>query len=289
MISRLSPIFGILAVLLWGLSFSAGKIAYQQLNVFELTLMRLGIASLCFFPALVYDVHKNGIPCKKDLLLLTFVGFFAFLATLLLQFLGLTYVDASVASITAGLEGTFVMIISYLVLKQKPSKSNCFVASISMIGLIIVIGIPEQTKITGVFLIMMANVCAGISTVAQKPLFENISVLGITSWTVIISFLIISLGIPFFEVTNMEYYTNKTWMALLLLSVGATVIAYLLSTLCLKHLSTNRSAQFMVMEPIVGVFAAVILLGEAFTINIIIGTTLVVIAMAVNSLIDDGN
>ena len=53
----------------------------------------------------------------------------------------------------------------------------------------------------------MANVCAGISTVAQKPLFENISVLGITSWTVIISFLIISLGIPFFEVTNMEYYT----------------------------------------------------------------------------------
>ena len=136
---------------------------------------------------------------------------------------------------------------------------------------------------------MMANVCAGISTVAQKPLFENISVLGITSWTVIISFLIISLGIPFFEVTNMEYYTNKTWMALLLLSVGATVIAYLLSTLCLKHLSTNRSAQFMVMEPIVGVFAAVILLGEAFTINIIIGTTLVVIAMAVNSLIDDGN
>ena len=151
MISRLSPIFGILAVLLWGLSFSAGKIAYQQLNVFELTLMRLGIASLCFFPVLVYDVHKNGIPCKKDLLLLTFVGFFAFLATLLLQFLGLTYVDASVASITAGLEGTFVMIISYLVLKQKPSKSNCFVASISMIGLIIVIGIPEQTKITGVF------------------------------------------------------------------------------------------------------------------------------------------
>jgi drug/metabolite transporter (DMT)-like permease len=289
MISRLSPIFGILAVLLWGLSFSAGKIAYQQLNVFELTLMRLGIASLCFFPVLVYDVHKNGIPCKKDLLLLTFVGFFAFLATLLLQFLGLTYVDASVASITAGLEGTFVMIISYLVLKQKPSKSNCFVASISMIGLIIVIGIPEQTKITGVFLIMMANVCAGISTVAQKPLFENISVLGITSWTVIISFLIISLGIPFFEVTNMEYYTNKTWMALLLLSVGATVVAYLLSTLCLKHLSTNRSAQFMVMEPIVGVFAAVILLGEAFTVNIIIGTTLVVIAMAVNSLIDDGN
>ncbi len=151
------------------------------------------------------------------------------------------------------------------------------------------IGIPEQTKITGVFLIMMANVFAGISTVAQKPLFENISVLGITSWTVIISFLIISLGIPFFEVTNMEYYTNKTWMALLLLSVGATVVAYLLSTLCLKHLSTNRSAQFMVMEPIVGVFAAVILLGEAFTINIIIGTTLVVIAMAVNSLIDDGN
>ncbi|MFL2659438.1 MAG: DMT family transporter [Alphaproteobacteria bacterium] len=289
MISRLSPIFGILAVLLWGLSFSAGKIAYQQLNVFELTLMRLGIASLCFFPVLVYDVHKNGVPCKKDLLLLTFVGFFAFLATLLLQFLGLTYVDASVASITAGLEGTFVMIISYLVLKQKPSKSNCFVASISMIGLIIVIGIPEQTKITGVFLIMMANVFAGISTVAQKPLFENISVLGITSWTVIISFLIISLGIPFFEVTNMEYYTNKTWMALLLLSVGATVVAYLLSTLCLKHLSTNRSAQFMVMEPIVGVFAAVILLGEAFTINIIIGTTLVVIAMAVNSLIDDGN
>ena len=289
MISRLSPIFGILAVLLWGLSFSAGKIAYQQLNVFELTLMRLGIASLCFFPVLVYDVHKNGVPCKKDLLLLTFVGFFAFLATLLLQFLGLTYVDASVASITAGLEGTFVMIISYLVLKQKPSKSNCFVASISMIGLIIVIGIPEQTKITGVFLIMMANVFAGISTVAQKPLFENISVLGITSWTVIISFLIISLGIPFFEVTNMEYYTNQTWMALLLLSVGATVVAYLLSTLCLKHLSTNRSAQFMVMEPIVGVFAAVILLGEAFTINIIIGTTLVVIAMAVNSLIDDGN
>jgi len=289
MISRLSPIFGILAVLLWGLSFSAGKIAYQQLNVFELTLMRLGIAALCFFPILVYDIRKNGVPCKKDLLLLTFVGFFAFLATLLLQFLGLTYVNASVASITAGLEGTFVMIISYLVLKQKPSKSNCFVASISMIGLIIVIGIPEQTKITGVFLIMMANICAGVSTVAQKPLFENISVLGITSWTVIISFLIISLGIPFFELTNMESYTNQTWTALLLLSIGATVVAYLLSTLCLKHLSTNRSAQFMVMEPIVGVFAAVILLGEAFTINIIIGTTLVVIAMAINSLIDDGN
>ena len=68
-----------------GVSFSAVKIAYQQLDVFELTFMRLGISAICFLPISTYDVHKNGIPCKKDLLL-TFVVFFAFLATLLLQF-----------------------------------------------------------------------------------------------------------------------------------------------------------------------------------------------------------
>jgi len=289
MISRLSPIFGILAVSLWGISFSAGKIAYQQLGVFELTLMRLSISAICFLPILTYDLYKNGFPCKKDLLLLAFIGFFAFFATLSLQFLGLRYVNASVASIAVALEGVFVMVISYLFLKQKPSKSNYCVATISIIGLIIAIGIPEQAKITGVFFIIMANICAGISIVAQKPLFKNISVIGITSWTVIMGFLILSLGIPFFGLPNVTSYTNQTWGALLIISIGATVIAYLLATLCLKYLSANRSAQFMVIEPIVGVLAAVIFLGEVFTLNIMIGITLIAIAIIVNSLIDDGN
>ncbi|MGB1361211.1 MAG: DMT family transporter [Alphaproteobacteria bacterium] len=289
LVARISPILGILSVSLWGVSFSAGKIAYEQLELFELNFMRMLLSALCVLPILIFDIYKNGLPNKKDFGLLFIVGFTAYVATLTFQFMGLQYVDASVASIAVGLEGTFTMIIAYMYLKQKPVKSNYWVAILSLIGLIVVVGMPESAKLMGVFFIMMANIFAGISIVLQKPLFKNVSVNGMLGWTIVFGFVSFLLASPIYGLPDVTVYTTKTWGALLVLSIGATVIAYLLYTICLKYLSATRTAQFIVIEPVVGVLTATSLLGEPFTMNIVIGTTLVVVAMLINSVIDDGN
>ena len=285
---RYAPLFGIVAVLLWGGSFTAGKIAYQQLSTYELLFIRMTISTLIFLPYLMWRTHRAGLPKGKTLLSLTALGFLAYPATLSFQFLGLQYTHASVASIAVGLEGTVTMILAYWVLKQKPTKSNWIVALMAFMGLLIVIGVPEDARLVGIGLILCANVCAGASIIVNKPLFEKMTALDIVGWSMALGTLMIVIASPYFGgIPQYNGLTSEVWWAILTISLGSTVIAYILYTICLQYLSATRTAQFIVLEPVVGVLAGIMILGEPLTLNIILGACMVIGAILINSFIGD--
>ena len=72
---KLAPLFGIIAVLLWGGSFTAGKIAYEEMGTYELLFIRMVISSLFFVPYIIYRIWKKGLPDKGSLLGLLALGF----------------------------------------------------------------------------------------------------------------------------------------------------------------------------------------------------------------------
>ena len=287
-IRKYAPLLGIMAVLLWAGAFTAGKIAYQQISTYELLFIRMTLSTLIFLPYLIWRTYRVGLPSGKTLLPLIALGFLAYPATLGFQFLGLQYTHASVASIAVGLEGTITMILAYWVLKQKPTKSNWIVALMAFMGLLIVIGVPKDSNLVGIGLILCANVCAGASIIVNKPLFKKMNALDIVGWSMALATLMVVVASPYFGgIPQYNGLTSEVWFAILFISLGSTVVAYILHTICLQYLSATRTAQFIVLEPVVGVLAGVMVLGEPLTLNILFGACMVVGAILINSFIGD--
>ena len=287
---KYAPLLGIIAVFLWAGAFTAGKIAYQQLSTYELLFIRMTLSTLIFLPYLIWRTYCVGLPNHKTFLPLIALGFLAYPATLGFQFLGLQYTHASVASVAVGLEGTFTMILAYWVLKQKPTKSNWIVALMAFMGLLIVIGMPADANLVGVGLILCANVCAGAAIIVNKPLFKKMKALDIVGWSMALGTLMVVITSPYFGgIPEYNGLTNEVWWAIIAISLGSTVIAYVLHTICLQYLSATRTAQFIVLEPIGGVLAGVMILGEPLTLNIVLGACMVMGAILINSFIGDGH
>ena len=287
---KMAPLFAIIAVSLWGMSFVAGKIAYEQLTPFELLYIRMVISFIAFIPYIVWRVVKVGIPDKKHFLLLVVVGILSFPATLGFQFAGLQYMEASISSIAVGLEVAFTMLAAYIVLKQKPTIINYIVSILALIGLLVALGIPNKAHIIGVLFITCANISASFAIVFSKPLLKKFSATDITAYSILIGTLTVIIVSPFFgSFPQIKTLHSEVIAMVLFLSIGATVIAYFLHTLCLKYLSATRTSQFIVIEPIIGVLSAVLILGEPFTLQIALGSILVITAIILNSLVDDAN
>jgi len=64
-------------------------------------------------------------------------------------------------------------------------------------------------------------------------------------------------------------------VSILFLGIGCSGIAYLLWYAALERLETARVAVFLYVEPLVGVIAALILLGEPIVLTTIVGGLLV--------------
>ena len=287
---KIAPVFGVLSVALWGGSFAAVKIAEEQLTIFDALCARMLISSIILLPYLIWRIAKVGFPKLKILLLMALVGTLSFPVTLGFQFAALHYLEATISSIGVGLESAFTMVAAYILFKKKPTKTNFFVALVSLAGILVAVGVPNRSHAEGLFLILCANISAGFAIVLTKPLFENqsISVLEKTAYIIVIGTMILLFFNPaFYSNPHLMQLKPAVIKAVLFLSVGSTVMGYIFHNLCLKYLSATRTSQFIVIEPIVGVFAGVFIVGEPFTLGIFLGTILVVMAIIVNSLVKD--
>ncbi len=274
-----------LAVLFWGLSFVATKVALESFTPFCLIFFRFFAASIFF----VIFFYRTGFPplkkkAVKSLMLLAIMQpglYFTF------ETVGLQYTSATKTSLIIATIPVFVLVLSAILLKERVRPLNLFGIILSLAGVaILVFGGQATTKLHGMligdFLIFGAVLSASVYMVMARRLGSTIPSHQITGMQIIFGAV---LFFPAFlwDLPKLHWgaVSTDSLIALIGLTVFATIGAFLCYNYALTKIPAARASVCINGIPLVTVFGAWVLLGESLTVVQFCGGGVVLVAVFV--------
>jgi len=271
------------AVICWGLSFVATKIALLSFTPFCLIFFRFFTAALFF----VFLLRKTGFPEMtrkniKSLILLAIMQpglYFTF------ETIGLQYTSATKTSLIIATIPVVVLLLSSIFLKERIRITNTIGIILSLAGVtLLVFGGHGQTNLHGMLIgdvmILGAVFSASIYMIMTRRLGQSISPVQITGIQIIFGAV---LFFPTFLWDLPKLHWNEIRMdsiiAVIALTLFATIGAFLCYNYALTKIPAARAAVCINGIPLVTVFGAWILLGETLSILQFAGGGIVLISV----------
>jgi drug/metabolite transporter (DMT)-like permease len=269
--STATPYFALTAAMVfWGLSFVATKIALESLPTFTLVFARFALGS-CLFLVLMarYGLPHFTLRVHGKLLLTAIFEpglYFVF------ETIGLQQTTAPKAALIIALTPVVVLVLAFLFLGERSSPLSLFGVVMSLAGIVVLVGGDPKFRwalvghLRGDLLIFGAVVSAALYIVCARDLGRTHSAREITTMQTIYGALFYLL--PFLlELPEITWsnVSGRSLVALAYLTVFATFAGFLCYNFGLTKVSASRSSVFINGIPVVTAIAAWLLLGEKLT------------------------
>ncbi|MCP1512239.1 MULTISPECIES: DMT family transporter [Pseudomonas] len=270
-------------ILCWAYSPIGVHLGLHSYSPGQLALLRFLIASL--FMAGVALVLGIGRPRWRDVPWLLVLGFFGvFLHHTALNY-GQQWVTAAASSVLAQSAPLFSVLIAFLVLKERVSVWRWVCVSLGLVGVGVVIcgdrGIGEIDP-RGV-LILLAALSWSVYFALQKHYAHRYSPLTMACYMVWAGTLMLCVNLPDLPAAVLRAPVTEN-LAVLVLGIFPSALAYLAWGYVLKHVEVSRAAVAMYLIPPVAMLMAATLLGEQVTPWVVLGALIVLASVAAISL-----
>lgn len=279
-----------LAHIIWGANFVVAKITLQEIPTMILAFSRFALAALLILPFfLMLEKKEKKIKLEHlpklfaaSLLLITF--------HIALFFEGLSRTTSINASVLTLITPIISLLGGWWFLREKIFSANLVGVFISLIGAILIIGLPlnlfgnsySPTHLLGDFLIILSAIALVGGLLLVKENLKNYSPITLT-------LIIFVIGAATFSVpAALEYIQKPQWiegvsllgiLGFLFIVFLSSVSAFFLQIWGLKKIDVNKANLFHYLEPAVTATLAVPLLGEGLSYPFIIGTCLIVLGV----------
>ncbi|MGQ0286862.1 DMT family transporter [Pasteurellaceae bacterium 22721_9_1] len=276
-------IYLIIALAIWASSLVAGKYAFTMLDPVLTVQARLLIISVCIFPLFLRHWRKVDKSLRSQL---WWLGFINYPVIFLLQFFGLKYTSASSAITIIGLEPILIVFIGHFFFKDKAGWYHWLFGILAFSGVAVLIaGGSDEGEITllGCTLVLLAGISFSACLRWTQAMINRI---GAQSYTVISIVLGTITCLPFtlLLTENWQINWNKEGViSLLYLAIFCSWIAFWLWNKGLHYTKANMAGLLTALEPIFGVFAAIILLNEQVSTLSWLGIWIIVGSMVISS------
>ncbi len=247
------------AVLFWGLSFPATKLALEGLSPFVLLLIRFAVAAALLWPVVLRGVRPRlplGLHLRVLGVSVLFPGCYFACETL-----GLTLTTATNAALIDATIPLVVLGLSALLLRerQNPARVGAVLASLTGAGL--VVGGGASPANAGDALMLGAVVSAALYMLAGASLTRRVPPLTFTALQMLYGTLFfLPLGAPRLE--ELALAPAPSLLAALALALFATVGGFAAYNHALSRLSASTAAVFINAVPVVAGIGAHLTLGE---------------------------
>jgi len=274
--------FSILAtVLIWGISFISTKASLEYFNPISLAFWRFFLAMIA-----LYTIKKIKYPKvimqKKDMKIFFAGGFSGVFLYFMFENYGMEYLTASTASILIAVIPVLTMVSETIINKEKLTAKKIISVSLSVIGVILIVGFDPQRNITdmliGSSLILLASISWVIYTFLSKPLYKKYTTITITYYQTLIGFAFFSLLMPF-NSTNILILPIGIYIHVVYLGVLSSAAAYLLFIYALETLEATVCNIFINLIPVVTVSAGIIFLNEKITLLQSLGAVIIIFSI----------
>ena len=264
----------LLAMIFWGTSFIATKVALEELTPLMIIFSRLVFAITLLLIFALYTKKDFSIKLKSHLwiMLLALIASFH----LWIQVTGLKYTTAVNTGWIIGTAPVFIAILGLLFFKEKLTLPKVSGIIIAFAGLLLLMSKGNITALSfishkGDFLILASAFTWSVYSVVNKKITINYHPV----MTILFLFLMMTVIIGPFTLNSRYFYaisdlTAKGWGAILFLGIFCSGVSYVLWSQALSEMEATKTGAFLYFEPFVTVLSAWLLLNEAITSVVII-------------------
>lgn len=276
---------GIIGIVLFSSKAIMVKLAYQyDIDALSMLLLRM-LFAFPFYLAIAYFYrHEKKDPTqRKDYLWLVFFGCVGYYLASYFDFIGLTYIKASLERIILFIYPTIVLLFNKWFLKKGITKKQKIAIFIAYIGILITFGSEVSVSGTnaylGGFFVLLSAITYASYLVGSGWLIPKFGVIRFTAYAMLVSCVCVFIHYGIFSQVDVFNFPWQVYMLGLGIAVFATVIPSFLVSISIKLINSSNFAIVAGIGPISTIILAVIFLNESLTSLQIIGTTVVILGI----------
>lgn len=274
------------AVIVWGASFIATKVALQDISPIAVVWLRFSMGVLILGIA-VSMRRQFSLPGKGEWAYFSLLGFLGITFHQWLQSNGLQTSEAGTTAWIVSTTPVFMALLGWTVLKEALSWIKTSGILLAFAGVLLVVSKGDLTSISvgkfgapGDFLILISSV--------NWAVFSVLSRRGLKSYPAgLMMFYVMSVGwlfssILFFTQTSLAEIPNLTingWLGILFLGIFCSGLAYIAWYDALQALPSAQTGAFLYIEPLVAVVVAFFVLGEPITFVSLVGGGIILVGV----------
>lgn len=276
----------VLSMIFWSFSFIWTRTAIESFPPMTLILLRLLLAS-----ALLYIVSKLAGKFQKirtqDIKKFVLLAFFEPFLYYVGETYGLTMVQSTLASVIVSTIPLFAPVLAFFVLRERIGWANVLGIIVSLFGVFFLIYDPHggfQANPWGVALLFLAVFSAICYATVLRKIPTYYSTLNVIFYQSLIGLFFF---IPTFFITDYSTIQNvsvssQSIFALLMLSIFASVVAFVLFAGAVRQVGVARTNVFVNLIPVFTAILSWVILDEIITLPKWIGIMIVVAGLFVS-------
>jgi drug/metabolite transporter (DMT)-like permease len=276
------------AVILWGFSFIATKVALREVHPFTLLTLRFGIGG---FLLLLFQLQKDKRFLKtfssKDWFSIAFLAIIGISGHTLLQAYGLLYTTAINTGWIIAIMPIFITIAARLFLGEAITARKIIGILVGFFGIFLVIskGVFSFSLFCfgstfGDLLVLISVLTWTAFTVGGRGFLSRFSPLAAITPIMIVGCLII---LPFtwlkWEWNSLSHLSLSGWMGILFLGIFCSGLAYLFWYSALEKKDSSIVGMYLYLEPFVTLIGAYFLLDEEIQWITLIGGGMILLGV----------
>ncbi len=268
----------VFAVVVWGASFIATKVALQEISPATVVWLRFGIGVLILGLAAI-GRGQLALPRRKDIPYFALLGFIGITFHQWLQSTGLVTAQASTTAWIVATTPIFMALLGWLVLREKLDKLQIFGIVLATVGVLLVVsegnlgdlGMGEFGTPGDILILISAPNWAIFSTLSRRGLQEHsagLMMLYVMGFGWLFTSILFFAGPGLAEIGQLTF---NGWLAILFLGVACSGLAYIFWYDGLQAIPASQVGAFLYLEPLVAVIVAAFILGEPILLASLIG------------------
>lgn len=287
----LGILLGVLAVILFSSKAVMIKLAYNyDVDAITMLLLRM-LFSFPFYVviAYLYRNKNNDIKnTKKEYYWVVFFGLVGYYLASYFDFVGLTYIKASLERIILFIYPTIVILLNRLFFKQKITKVQSIAIFLSYLGILIAfsdeVDISGGRVYLGGFFILLSAITYASYLVGSGWLIPKFGVVKFTAYAMLVSCFCVFIHFSLIGDTDLFSLPWQVYGLGFLIAVFATVIPSFMVSASIKIISSSNFAIVAGIGPISTIVLASFFLNERLTLVQFFGALLVIIGIVITSL-----
>jgi drug/metabolite transporter (DMT)-like permease len=274
----------IFLMIMWSLSYLSIKVIAEEVSPVLSAFYRFALAAIILILILKIKYPQEKI-LKEDRFKLALGGIFGVGIYFIFENYAVAYTSASNVAILIASIPIFTLFSQAIIYKEKMTYGKVFGATLSLVGIIIIIlskervslfskgSIGDLMALGAVFSWIIYNiVCSNF-----KGHYKSIT---ITTYQIVWGALFLSPSIFF---STLQMPSTKVALNIVFLSIFCSCIGYIVYVYCLKELGATVITTYINLQPIMSIIAAAIILKESITIWQVIGCSVIVIGVTLVS------
>jgi drug/metabolite transporter (DMT)-like permease len=274
------------AVVVWGASFVAIKVALKYISPVALVWLRFSVGMIILGAAVLIR-RQFALPKGKDWLYFALLGFLGITFHQWLQSTGLVTSQATTTGWIVASMPVFIAVLGWLVLKEKLNWLQALGILLAAFGVLLVVTHGNLNSLVSGKFGTPGDILILISA-PNWAVFTILSRRGLKTYpAALMMFYVMAFGWLFSSVLfvagrgweSIHNIATNGWLALGFLGIFCSGMAYIFWYDALKVLPVAKVGTFLYIEPVVTVIVSFFLLGEKITLAGVLGGLVILLGV----------